>query len=508
MKPLRFTLGGLPFQLLLLLIFLLATSGNPVPSGNEWLYQLTLIKQWHPDFLANDWTFASNGPEHVVFNTLFGFLASLTSPTWVAWSGRIVGWLLNALALYRLGGRFDLPRWMITLSIMIWLGLGQSLVGGEWIFLGFEAKVFAYPLLFFALDAMLGGRMAVSGLAIGACFSLHPAVGLWGGLSLGCVLLATGWKPRPWFTFAALAILAALPGAIPLLSVAGGAGATVDDWKFMSLVVMPFHLDPFSWPKRDILALYFLLSFNVIHAWRHRENKAIFLLAVFQAGTALWFTLGLVLRLTDQYGILKMMPFRLFPLLTPLFFIFTLGRTYLTAREHRPGKAFAALGLVCLLMLNNPIGAIVDLVNDTVDQWKSEGDGFTRSAAWISENTPPGSVGIVPPWRREAWYLTRRGIVANFSFHTYDRVGEWRKRLEDLVGELQPRGMEDTFKAMRTHYFSLPPEKVAAMATKYKAAYFVTTGEYPFPVLHQADGWKVYSLDEGPGTGTRMPGVD
>lgn len=494
-------------NLAFVLLAVLALHGAPVPYNNEWLYQLHLIKQWHPHFLLNDWTFNSNSPEHRVFNTLVGPFTFILSPTATAWVGRVLGWLLNALALFRLGGRFRIPLWMVSGSIVLWMALGQSLVGGEWVFGSFEAKVFAYPFLFLALDGFLDGKVVRTALCIGLCFSFHPAVGMWAGLALGMALPFAGWRVRDWFLFLALAGLAALPGALPLLPfMVGGDGSVPEDWKYMALVNMPHHLDPFSWPVRNTVSVYILFLCNAWHAWRYRSERPIRLLFLFQSGAILIFTAGILLRYTGSYGILKFMPFRLAPLLVPLFFFFAMCHAYMHAERRPSPRILWAAALAGVLVIGNPIKSTYDILRENQGEWIRKEDGFPAAARWMAANTPAGAVAIMPPWRDEAWYMSERGMIAHYRFHPYDRLDEWMQRVRAQVGTIEPGNHREKRKVMEAHYLALTPEEIRSLAAKYHTGYLISRSGYPFPELYRSGSWCIYALDSLPVANSRSAG--
>ena len=124
------------FALLFGTIFFLV--GKKPPFGNEYAYLLRLITTYNSDFLLNDATFAIHANEHWLFNHLFGLLTFFFSIEFIGWSGRIVCWAVLLFALMRLAKHWEIPLWMITASILLWLCRGQSIVGDEWIFGTFE----------------------------------------------------------------------------------------------------------------------------------------------------------------------------------------------------------------------------------------------------------------------------------------------------------------------------------------------------------------------------------
>jgi hypothetical protein len=257
---------------------------------------------------------------------------------------------------------------------------------------------------------------------------------------------------------------------------------------------MPYHLDPFSWPKRRILIPFVMLFFNLLQGWRLPSFRPLLL---FQVGTAVCFVIGAVARGMEAYGFLKFMPFRLFPALVPLFFFFALAHL-LASKEKKPSglvrllMAFA--GALGLMVAGNPVNGALDKLDNTRWRWHAPEDGFIQSAKWISAHTSPDAICILPPWKQEGMYLTRRGSIVHLVFHTYDRMGEWRERLKDLVGDLESYPPDSQLQEMEAHYSSLGPEKIESLAAKYHAGYLVSRGVCPFPVLFQADGWRVYRL--------------
>src|SRR5215210_5290591 len=162
----------LQFFALLSAVFLFV--GKPVPSSNEYSYLLRLRKVYDPAFLANDVTFSTPTNEYWLFDHIFGLLTLFLSIETIGWIGRILCWSILLFALMKLGKRWEIPVWMISVSIFLWLYVGQSIIAEEWMFGGFEAKCAAYICLIFALNGFCNEKDIAPAILLGLSFAFHP----------------------------------------------------------------------------------------------------------------------------------------------------------------------------------------------------------------------------------------------------------------------------------------------------------------------------------------------
>jgi hypothetical protein len=491
------------FALLFAYVLLLNREGPYVPSNNEVVYLPYLAKLWNPNFLPNDWTFSGPLPSHLVFNLLFGPLTLVFPLEVVGWIGRILSWSLILLALLQLGKHFRIPLWMITVSILLWLFYHQSIVGGEWVLGTFEAKGIAYALLFYALNGFVQQRMILPSILLGLACSFHPLVGLWAALAVGLSLLALRFPIDSILKFGCYTALFALPGLIPLLmtSFEGGSESS-EAWKFIALVVIPYHFDPyyFGRSKPLLLLLVLLLCFNALHFRLGGKNPALRLLMSFQVVLGFFFVLGFLARFTESYKLLVLMPCRLFPVLLPLFFFFSLMSTLYQCCSIKAGKSLVVAGFLALAAFGNPVTLFMDRVAYHYKLWTRQEEDVQRAFKWVAKNTPPNSIIISPPWRGDSFYLTRRAQIASWWLPRFDRLTEWRERLESLGGDVS--GVRDgTTKSrvqhMEEHYNRLTATDIASFAEKYGAEYLVSSARYSYPVLLNSGTYKVYSLRKG-----------
>ena len=86
--------------------------------------------------------------------------------------GRVACWAVLIYALQRLARHWEIPMWLATAGIAIWLAAGQTIVGGEWMIGTFEAKCIAYICLLFAARRLCAAANLVSGGTAGADLQL------------------------------------------------------------------------------------------------------------------------------------------------------------------------------------------------------------------------------------------------------------------------------------------------------------------------------------------------
>ena len=475
----------LAFLLLAIVLF----HGKAVPYSNEFLYLLRL----EPNFLPNDWTFSSPANEHWFFNLIFSFPARIFSLEIVGWTGRIAVWILSIIALIKLGRHWEISYPAIAVSIFLWLASSQAVVNDEWILGGFEAKTVAYVCLLFSLLEFSKRKTIAPAVLLGLSFSFHPAVGLWAILAIGMALL---FEKIPTIDFAkvvGITALFALFGLIPLLAEQTSAAAnSFADWQFVVLYRVPWHLDLFQFSKSGVVLVFVMLLFNCFAVWKN-ENFALRFLLKFQIALALFFVIGGLLRWLELYPLLRLMPMRLFPLFTPLFFIFTAFYRIprLSSKQH---KIIAALFVIVAIASLNPFSRAFFQIRETVQTWTNAPDDFQQTSVWIAANTPLDAVVIQPPHRRDFWYFARRASVVSFAYPTYNRLGEWRTRIGDLTGNLKISKSETAGEEIETSYHQLSSEEIERLKNKYAATHLVSRAVYSYPIIFATETYKVYRL--------------
>ena len=165
---------------------------------------------------------------------------------------RALAALAYAAALRALFRRFGLSTIDAILAVVIFALMGQALIGGEWLFNGYEAKVAAYALVLAGLAMVLDGRSYVAALLFAAAIYFHFLVGVfWFFAAVVFTLIAERGQWRrllpPMLLFGALvAPILALIAATRML----GGQPTLDPTLptpdvIYSFIRAPHHTAPF-----------------------------------------------------------------------------------------------------------------------------------------------------------------------------------------------------------------------------------------------------------------------
>jgi len=511
------TQRALHFAILFLSVLLLSRDGIGVPRENELIYLPYLAKQYDQSYLKNDWAYSVPWQGAVAFEVVFGPLTRVFPLHIVGWLGRVLVWSFVLAALLALAGIFGVPLSMGTVSIVVWLLLGQSLVGQSFILGTFEASAFASGLLLFSLKYFAERKDVWASILAGLCFSFHPGVGLWALLSIGLALLSTGYTARRFGLCVACMAIAALPGILPLAPVLVGASSlSADDASFLVFVHHPYHLNAISFPKRTILALFFLLFFNWLHFRTAKNDRALRFLVWFQVWLGVLFVLGVLLSFLGIDQLVKFYPFRLFPMLIPLSFLFQLMNALRSDARDGRQLALVIVGVLAVSTLGDVPGRLADRIQATSAAVMQPDDSARLAFKWIAENTPADAVVIAPPWRKDSYYYTRRAQVANWHAPRLDRYREWRERIDALVGPVAaPPGRtyelafeeQPQIQQMARAYGQLTEDNIREIVGRYGGDYLVSVTPYVYPVVHSSGAYRVYSLEPLHRDGPRSSGL-
>jgi hypothetical protein len=474
------------FEILwIFLIFFLVAGGQP-PDVGEAHYLAKAKHYWNPAWCAGD-LFLESRDAHWTFYWAFGWVTRFVSLPASAWIGRVVIWGLLAWSWQRLSWAVvPRPLWSLLSAGLMLLFLRNFHLAGEWIVGGVEAKGFAYPLVFLALEAIVRGRWRAALLLAGGAGAFHVLVGGWTVVAIGIAWLLAG-KHRPGVLSLLPAALGgfalSLPGLIPAIALNWGVENEVARELSAKIYVferLAHHLVFHRFPIVNQVRFGLLLAAWLPLAWSLRRNSGIWRLQLVVAGALAIALAGVLIdqaaviemnlsgKSPDEFqrgiaGLMRYYWFRLSDALLPVGV--SLGIVWWLARwqKARPNLGSWLLIAAILLAAANvadvgywrsrlPLpGAILQprptpdsdaawWLSDntaakpaavTAEQWAAD---WKAVCVWIEENTPKDAKFITPREQQTFKWYAGRAEIANWKDVPQDAVSllEWKSRINAL----------------------------------------------------------------------------
>jgi hypothetical protein len=445
-------------ELLVLFCLFLACAGGPPPEVNEAHYLAKARHAWDPAWCSRD-IFLQSADAHAVFFAAFGWVTLVTSLPAAAWIGRVLSWLLLAIAWRRLSNSITTARLSCILTAAWFILLSEYFrMAGEWVLGGVEAKSFAYPLVFLGLAAVIESRWRECWLWLGLAISFHPVVGGWALLAtLGCWIWERDQRPAlsAMYLSMMLGALLALPGIIPALSVSLGPGSKTDMNVADQVLVyrrlghhLAIHQFPWTFIARHValgLAWIFLSCWLVRGDERLRRLQHFVLMAVFVAICGAIIDQSLLSRLDWAARLLKFYWYRLSDALLPLGMALMLPVLVSRLQQQRHERPAHMLLFVLMLIPAVVLGVtfrprlseLAPRSDRRWDAWASSPEAADRIAAnwiatcrWIERSTPEQALFLTPrPQQTFKWYAERAEVV-NWKDIPQDaeHILEWWRR--------------------------------------------------------------------------------
>jgi len=480
--------------------------GLPLPHDNENVYLLRLRVLQDPSYLQGDWTFSGEFSEHLVFNRVFSPVTAVLSIEVLGWIGRVACWALLAVLLLLVAGRLGVRPLPGAVALSVWIPCQLRLVGSDWVFGTFEAKPVAYVFFFAALLLALRGSVIGAMVCSGLVVAFHPGVGVWASPPLVAALLIDAESRRAALRWCWLAALFAVPGVVGVLLSLDNAAAEREFYTFLVDQVFPFHLDPFFFGPANFLLLTGMFGYSVMYhlRWGPR-TRALRLVGMFEILLAIPFAVAVVVFLVGADEWLKYLPFRVFPVLTTIFFVLDLALVWQNrkplwrARDTTAAQlvlgATAAL-IIATLVIWNPVRLTAFAVRENYREWTAEDDDLERALRWVATDVPGDEIVIAPPWLADAFYFGEHPLIANTTALPWDAAIEWRDRIADLLGKesLNDGPRLDDEDAVARAYDGLTAADILSLVERYDARYLVSRSDYDFEVVHRSGDYRVFEL--------------
>lgn len=420
---------------LIFILFALFAAG-PTPSVNEAHY-LTKAKQyWNPEWCQGD-LFLDSSDAHLVFYWCYGWLTIWFSLPVVAWIGRIVTWLLLAVAWQRLSWAVLPNRWISLLSAGLFALLVQyGHMAGEWVLGGVEAKGFAYFFVLVGLKSLVQRKWNWVWIWFGVASSFHVLVGGWAVVAGGLAWLASG-KDRPSFRSMIPALVAggclSLPGLTPGIYLT--AGQDPETVRIANKIYvqhrLSHHLVFSSFTPLRIASHFILVFVWIVLAIRSRRVLELKQLNLFVLAAVIIGGLGILINQLTllmhtpeiAFAMLRYYWFRLSDVCVPIGV--SLSLLWIVAQMKPRYPVACQSGLIAIAALvavdigSGVVARFRDPRSDAAIQATSgsseplgekvkDDESWLRTCQWIREHTEP-TARFLTPMRQQTfkWYAQR-----------------------------------------------------------------------------------------------------
>jgi hypothetical protein len=471
-------------EILLIFLIFFIHAGWPAPDVNEPHYLGKAKHYWNPDWAEGDF-FLGTADAHTVFYFTSGWLTLWLPLPAVAWIGRSVTWLLLAWAWRRLSTAIVVAPLFSVLSAAVFVSFsGRCHMAGEWVVGGFEAKGFAYVMVFLGLEALVRDRWGRALICFGGAAAFHVIVGGWAVVATMLTWWITPRRPAliKLVVPATVGGLLSLGGVWPGLQLTWSSDPEVVAQANQIYVYGRFnhHLLP---PTITTLLVVRLLLLTValvplsICAPASRETGRLrAFVAAAIAIAALGFLLGIIAWWQPVWaaGLLRYYWFRLADVMVPL--AAALLTTSILSRWQRQHRTWFAAGVTIAILasafhLGDTVRYRLEYLTPRAD-WtlpRIDLDEWRQVADWANQHTPPDSVFLVPRLSQTFRWYSGRGEVVTRKDLPQDAASivEWWQRLNDLGGQ-------DIGPTNGDSLASLGATRILRIANQYGASYLVT----------------------------------
>jgi len=452
-------------EIVLIFAVFLVHGGLQPPAVNETNYLAKAKHYWNPQWCQGD-LFLESADAHVVFFWTCGWWTLWFSLPTVAILGRVLTYLALAWSWRRLAvAVLPAPWWSVLGAALMVTFTSRVHMAGEWIVGGFEAKGFAYALVFLALEALARGRWMRVWPLLGLATAVHVLVGGWSVVAAGIVWLSLGRDPdrptlRNMLPSLFVAALISLLGLIPTLRLDAG---TPREIILRAAEIQVFerlghHLDPGQFFIRNgiptVYGLRFVaLTIVCLGLWRRQTvSDGPRRMMQFVVASLVIAAVGLVIcevgvQVLGARGatawMLRFYWFRLADAMVPVGAALAIVGYLAELRLRKP--ALATAGLALAMCVGG--GPLMWETYERAELGIPMGDRRLaptprRYADWLAvcdqaSQMPPGTVFITPSGSQTFKWYAERPEVATWKEMPQDAASivHWWSRLVDTHGE-------------------------------------------------------------------------
>lgn len=470
---------------------------------------LPAAKQFvQPDWLPNDWYLNLDIAYRRTFNLIMGPIISRFGHQFSAIFGRLLGYLLLAVAMYVF---FRALRLRISLGILILLSYltHQSLIAGEWIAGGVDTKTFAYCFALLSFSAFLSRHYLAGFLSAGAAMSFHVLIGLYAMFCLAVAIALNHkafWPDRRTFLTKSWTVL--VTGIFGIQAIVQQMLQNTNDinniqaWKIYVEYRVPHHVNPGAWvgERWKYELLFDTCLFLLIYLLGQGGAKRF--LSAYALGGIILFAVGLTTYALGYTHLLRFYWFR-YPdtmiRLTSVVLIALLlndvmnGQTplRLPVKTHIPGlQTWLRRGLQVLApslaALTILISGFQLITTSRSPVWVTRhgGENTQTMFEWIKRNTPKDAVFLIDPMLDTFYIYAQRAMFVSFRHSPSSAVDilEWYDRIILCNGGTAPKtsGLL-SWKEIQPNFYHLDEGSIQQIAKAYGISYYIGKTGQPLP---------------------------
>lgn len=477
-------------------------------AGNE-MDTVAAARQWvDGGWLPQDWYLNLDIPYRVPFNLLTGPISAHWGLGAGAAAGRLVSYILFAIAVVALLRALRINPWLALLPLAVFLD-HQGLAAGEWMVGTAEAKTLAYPAVIGSLAAVLADRPKVAAALVGAALSCHVLIGLMGfGALIVAVVVARvrgGCRPVARVSKSTVGTFVITGGwglwVLVRTLLAGLFPAATAGWDVYVSFRVPHHTLPSHWQLAPLVPWQVWLIgaalVGMVLVWRGTHRWSI-IGGFTLAGCALY-VCGLALVAWGDIGHLRYYWFRLADTWIPLLTVLLVAGV-LTQLTRRAGLA-RSIAVVCA------VGTVAVALPATLDThasaarseraWSASDAG--RTLQWLAMHLPDDAVVAADPDQQQQWYPTAdraAWVLYKSSPQSGMDVLTWSSRLE-MTTET-PITATTTRRQLTQGHRSLGPDALRQLHACGVTHYVARRSDQPAgtTLVHREGGWVVLELSD------------
>ncbi|MFN8412538.1 MAG: DUF6798 domain-containing protein [Anaerolineales bacterium] len=475
----------------------------------------TAIHNWLP----KDWYLNLSIDYRYLFNLLLGNFISWVGFENGAYIGRLLEYLLFAIALYfffkALKLNFSLGFFVLTLFMF-----QHSVVAGEWMIGGVETKTIAYAFILLSFSLFFRKQYLLGFAFAGAALTFHVLVGIYALFCLGIAILLnkewwSGWRQYavnswPFFITSFFGLKAIIEQLLPKGNI-----NSAKAWDIYVKYRVPHHVLPSTWDGNLWKLILILAIWLFLFMYFAGKSKSIRFVAAYSLGSTLLFLTGLTIYELGKISLLRFYWFR-FPDVIIMFMSYVLIALFIASFEEgnftlpilssqiqvrlqTVAKQIVPKFIV-LITIFSILVYLFRIQKEVKDFHTSNTDPRLSALQWISKNTPQQAVFLIDPTMEDFYVYAQRAIFVSWkhSPQSAPDILEWYKRIILCNNNLAPtqNGFEDTTE-LQTNFYKLDEAHIRNIVQQYGINYYLGRSSQNLAFEHVYDNsqYTLYKIE-------------